>query len=281
MGDVARAVEHLEEAVDSFREEDYAGSPLRPGHMVHGLLARVLAERGFPERAEAEIQRAIDVIERSDSPQDRCGGWAVCAFDYAYLRDARSAARCIERAYALDLADRPGYAVHIAEVCSAWARAMLGEPEPAVAELRQAIDAVTASGSTFGLRRSLGMLAEAELLAGRAAEGLATLDKAIAANPEDRILLPELLRLRGELRAACGAEPAAVESDLREAVALAREMGARLSELRAATSLARQLAHRGRATEGRELLAPLYAAFTEGFGARDLVEAKALLDEFG
>jgi hypothetical protein len=32
---------------------------------------------------------------------------------------------------------------------------------------------------------------------------------------------------------------------------------------------------------GHELLAPLYAAFTEGFGARDLVESKALLDEFG
>jgi predicted ATPase len=56
-------------------------------------------------------------------------------------------------------------------------------------------------------------------------------------------------------------------------------MGARLQELRAATSLARQLARRGRAAEGRALLAPLYGSFTEGFGARDLVEAKALLDE--
>ena len=54
-----------------------------------------------------------------------------------------------------------------------------------------------------------------------------------------------------------------------------------LLELRAATSFARQLARRGRAAEGRELLAPLYAAFTEGFGARDLVEAKTLLDELG
>jgi predicted ATPase len=58
-------------------------------------------------------------------------------------------------------------------------------------------------------------------------------------------------------------------------------MGARLQELRAATSLARQLAQRGRAAEGRELLAPLYASFTEGFSARDLVEAKELLDKLG
>jgi predicted ATPase len=72
-----------------------------------------------------------------------------------------------------------------------------------------------------------------------------------------------------------------VESDLREAVALARELGARLQELRAATSLARHLARQGRAGAGRELLAPLYGAFSEGFGARDLVEAKALLDGLG
>lgn len=96
---------------------------------------------------------------------------------------------------------------------------------------------------------------------------------------DERIYLPELLRLRGELRAASEAEPAVVESDLREAVTLAHEMGAKLQELRATTSLARQLARRGRAAEGRELLAPLYAAFTEGLGARDLVEAKTLLDE--
>jgi len=64
-------------------------------------------------------------------------------------------------------------------------------------------------------------------------------------------------------------------------MALAREMGAKLQGLRAATSLARQLAHRGAAAEGRALLAPLYAAFTEGFGARDLALAKALLDDLG
>jgi predicted ATPase len=101
------------------------------------------------------------------------------------------------------------------------------------------------------------------------------------APPDGERRLPELLRLRGELRVASEAEPAAVESDLREAVALAREMGARLQELRAATSLARQLSRRGAAAEGRALLAPLYASFTEGFGARDLLEAKALLDALG
>jgi predicted ATPase len=51
--------------------------------------------------------------------------------------------------------------------------------------------------------------------------------------------------------------------------------------LRAATRYALFLRARGRAAEARVLLAPLYAAFTEGLDTRDLVEAKALLDELG
>ncbi len=249
--------------------------------MIHTLRAQALAQRGFPERAAAEILRALEVGERSDAPSDRFNAWSMSAFGYACLRDPRSASRSIERARAFDVADRPPFQEASSRINGAWARAMQGEPERAVAELRAAMDAYDALGSHGARGTYLGMVAEAELLAGRASEGLATIERALAAAPEERIYLPELLRLRGELRAACESEPAAVESDLREAVALAREMGARLQELRATTSLARQLARRGRAAEGRELLAPLYASFTEGFGARDLVEAKALLDELG
>ena len=49
-------------------------------------------------------------------------------------------------------------------------------------------------------------------------------------------------------------------------------------ELRAATSLARLWSDRGRNAEARDLLAPIYGWFTEGFGTPDLEEAKVLLD---
>jgi len=49
--------------------------------------------------------------------------------------------------------------------------------------------------------------------------------------------------------------------------------------LRAATSLARLWGEKGRRAEARDLLAPLYGWFTEGFGTADLKEAKTLLDE--
>jgi predicted ATPase len=48
--------------------------------------------------------------------------------------------------------------------------------------------------------------------------------------------------------------------------------------LRAATSLARLWGEQGKRTEARDLLAPVYGRFTEGFDTRDLKEAKALLD---
>ena len=50
-------------------------------------------------------------------------------------------------------------------------------------------------------------------------------------------------------------------------------------ELRAAISLARLWRDRGKGREARELLAPVYGCFTEGFNTRDLKEAKALLEE--
>jgi len=63
------------------------------------------------------------------------------------------------------------------------------------------------------------------------------------------------------------------------ALAIAREQGARSFELRAATSLARLWRDQGKRAEARDLLAPVYAWFTEGFDTQDLIDAKALLEE--
>jgi predicted ATPase len=64
-----------------------------------------------------------------------------------------------------------------------------------------------------------------------------------------------------------------------EAQCVARRQQAKAYELRAATSLARLWRDQGRREEARELIAPVYGWFTEGFDTHDLKEAKALLDE--
>ena len=65
----------------------------------------------------------------------------------------------------------------------------------------------------------------------------------------------------------------------REAIAIAQPQSAKLWELRAAMSLARLWREQGKCAEARDLLAPVYGWFTEGFGTPVLQEAKALLDE--
>jgi predicted ATPase len=63
------------------------------------------------------------------------------------------------------------------------------------------------------------------------------------------------------------------------ALAVARHQQAKSWELRAAMSLARLWRDQGKSQQARELLAPVYGWFTEGFDTLDLKEAKALLGE--
>jgi predicted ATPase len=74
-------------------------------------------------------------------------------------------------------------------------------------------------------------------------------------------------------------DAARAQSYFERALAVAREQQAKSFELRAAMSMARLQRDQGERTEARELLAPVYGWFTEGFDTLDLKQAKALLDE--
>jgi predicted ATPase len=97
---------------------------------------------------------------------------------------------------------------------------------------------------------------------------------------EEHFYEAEVYRLTGEfLWARAAAEHAEVEGALRQALAIARRQEAKSLELRAAMSLSRLWQQQGKRAEARELLAPIYGWFTEGFDTADLKEAKALLEE--
>jgi predicted ATPase len=88
----------------------------------------------------------------------------------------------------------------------------------------------------------------------------------------------ELNRHKGQLLLRQGHSEAAEEL-YRKALSIAEEQEAKFWELRAAASLARLRRDQGGEAEARDLLAPVYGWFTEGFDTQDLKEAKALLDE--
>jgi predicted ATPase len=100
----------------------------------------------------------------------------------------------------------------------------------------------------------------------------------IVARTGERLLAAELNRHKGQLLLRQGHTEAAEEL-YRKAMNIAREQEAKLWELRAAASLARLRRDQRRRAEARDLLAPVYGWFTEGFDTPDLKDAKALLDE--
>ena len=89
----------------------------------------------------------------------------------------------------------------------------------------------------------------------------------------------EVHRIAGEI-ALMSPEPDAAKAEayLERALAVARKQQAKSWELRAAMSMARLWRDQGKTQQAREVLAPVYGWFTEGFDTRDLKEAKALLD---
>ena len=110
-----------------------------------------------------------------------------------------------------------------------------------------------------------------------------TVDEALARSErnEGRWCFAWLLRIKGELELLKKTpDTAAAERHFQQALDWARRQGALSWELRAAVSLARLRYNQGDNGAGRELLAPIYRRFTEGFGTADLVTAKNLLDRF-
>jgi predicted ATPase len=148
--------------------------------------------------------------------------------------------------------------------------------------LRTALAELRESGVVMRYASFLGVLAEASGRAGKIAEGLAAVEEALSRTErtEERWVIAELLRIKGELILLQGTPgaAAAAEAHFRQALDWARRQGALSWELRAVASLARLLHDQGRAADATALIRPVYDRFTEGFDTADLKSAKALLD---
>jgi predicted ATPase len=99
-------------------------------------------------------------------------------------------------------------------------------------------------------------------------------------NIKERWFEAEVNRVTGEIALKSPQlGTAKAEAYFERALSVARQQQAKSWELRAAMSMARLWRDQGKRNEARELLAPVYGWFTEGFDTRDLKEAKALLEE--
>lgn len=243
-------------------------------------LAFSLLILGYPDQASQCCHRGLDLAARSPDPFAAAMAMGNAAAFYQLRRDVVSARREAERLIALARARGISYWISVGDFSRGWALSEEGQAEAGLAAMRRAVAESRSTGYLIDMPRNLELLAQACGKAGQIDEGLALLSEAQqeVERTGERSHEAELHRTRAELLLArdAGRETEA-EQSLHRALAVARAQEARLWELRAARSLARLRREQGRRAEARDLLAPVYGWFTEGFGTPDLIEAKELL----
>jgi predicted ATPase len=163
------------------------------------------------------------------------------------------------------------------------ALAVTGKASDAVQIITSAIAANRSMGSTFSNPLYFSFLSRAYAEVEQFGAAQRCMDEAMIAieASRERWCEAEVHRFAGEIALVQPRLDAVIaEAHFERALAIARAQTAKAWELRAAMSMARLWRDQGKRTEARELLAPVYGWFIEGFDTPDLKEAKALLDVF-
>jgi predicted ATPase len=158
----------------------------------------------------------------------------------------------------------------------------LSRPSEAVQRITSGLSTYRGMGGKLFAPLYLSDLASAYVGVGHFDDAWRCIGEAITAveTTQERWCEAEVHRTAGEIALLSPERDAAkAEACFRRALAVARQQQAKSWELRAAMSLARLWRDQGKVQQARELLAPVYGWFTEGFDTRDLKEAKALLEE--
>lgn len=234
---------------------------------------------GQPDEGARKREEATRIFAELSSPFIRVTGGFWEMIWWLELREPEEIQRAAKSLMELSHEQRFPFYLSLATSTYGWTLVHGGEPERGLALMKEGLRnyGVTAK---LGQAYWLSYLAEAYLFMGRIAEGLATLEEALAmtATQLDVFHDAELHRLRGELLLRTP-EIEGAEAAFRQSLEIARRQGALMYELRTATGLARLLRDQDRAAEARQLLQPVYGRFREGFGTPDLRDARQLLDE--
>jgi class 3 adenylate cyclase len=236
-----------------------------------------LWELGCPDQAERMARQCIADGRALGHAFSFAHGLNMGSLTFLLLNDVDACRAVADELYPFAERNKFPWPLAQARFLRGWVTAQQGDRDAGIEQMRQAVD----NPAQTVLRPILfSFIAEQQMRAARFADAIATLDQVtdeIQAGSA-RFHEPEIIRARGEVLLAQSSDnAAAAEAAFRQALAVAAKQSSRTLELRSATSLASLLADRGRSAEARELVAPIYAAFTEGFDKPDLRAAKALL----
>ncbi|MEE8545430.1 MAG: adenylate/guanylate cyclase domain-containing protein [Alphaproteobacteria bacterium] len=285
--DFEAAQRHAEEGIaryDRERHHDltYVYSGHDPGVCARSFGSLALWQLGYPDRALALCRegRAL-ALELAHPFSITIAMWAL-GMMHQLRREPGATRETGDRL--IEHCNEKGFPpfLPMGRIFRGSALAEAGELAAGVAEMREGIAGVRATGTEYTLPLFFAVLGELCLNGGRTDEGFSALEEGLAMSEknQDRFILPEFHRLRGALLLRRpGPDKARAEACFKQAIEIARGQQARLLELRATTSLARLWGEGGKRAQAHDCLAPVYAWFSEGFDSADLVDAKALLEQ--
>jgi len=185
--------------------------------------------------------------------------------------------RYVENVNARPEGQLPHWAM-VGQILKGWVLGCAGRLEDGIALMKKGLDTTDKIGGVYR-PHYYSLFAILQARAGNMQGGLGAISKAkeLIAQSGEYFWHADVLRIEGELALLFGTSTKKAEASFVQALDVARKQKAKSFELRAAISIARLWRDQGKRNEARELLAPVYGWFSEGFGTRDLKEAKALL----
>jgi predicted ATPase len=288
MGAFTAARPHLEQGITLTDPEAQRTLALRygqaPGVRCLCIAAQTLWCRGSPDQGLARSQAACTLARELEHPPSLASALYYAARLHLLRGEAQAAREQAEALIALCTAHTIPQHLALGQFALGWALAAQGQGEEGVTLLRQGATDVRATGNRLSLPAFLAVLAEVSGTLGQVDAGVALVTEALELLEQTgvRWYEAETHRIKGVLLLHQAVPDAAQAATcFHQALAIARQQEAKSWELRAATSLARLWQAQGKRQEAYDLLAPVYAWFTEGFDTVDLQDAKALLDELG
>lgn len=275
--DLQQAIAVLKDA-PAATDRTFHGGDMRVAARIY--LSRANLSLGLQEQADRIANEGIALAREIDEPFSVA--WALITSGRCNILGGNFSDALPLLAESIETCGRFGFAARLgqAHIMHGCAMAALGEIPAGVLDLKQGFEMWRQSSGSYNLENML--LDAADILIQKSRLELARpyWDEAgryYATGPE-RGSYAEYFRMDGVLRAAAG-DRASARGKFQEAIDIAEGQGANRFRLRAGRDLARLLAEGGEVVAARDLLAPIYASFTEGFDAPDVKEAKALLDE--